>query len=142
MVSLIFNFYLLLLFTSLLLFFYFLFMIYKKYLWFMIYYLPFKFLPWELDPFQYVRTSLIFRFDAPWELGRFSLSGFHFQWKLALWFSWWLSLLVLASWFSLKTRLKLNVGFQLVGENCHTLVQMAIMNQHPSTHHERWMVNG
>jgi hypothetical protein len=35
------------------------------------------FLLWKLNPFQNVRTNLIFKFDAQWKPRWFSLSGSH-----------------------------------------------------------------
>ncbi len=82
-----------------------------------IYYLLFfifkKKLPWKSDLFQNMRISSVFKFDAQWDHGWFSLGDFHLWWKLRSRFSWW---------FSLRNRLKIDVDFQLMGENCPTLV--------------------
>lgn len=81
---------------------------------FIIYYLLFKKkLPWKSDLFQNMRISSVFKFDAQWDHGWFSLGDFHLWWKLRSRFSWW---------FSLRNRLKIDVDFQLMGENCPTLV--------------------
>jgi hypothetical protein len=55
------------------------------------------------NPNQNVRTGPVFKLDAMWEPGQFSLDGCHLEWEPSIRFSWWLSYPVITGWFSVKT---------------------------------------